>query len=170
MHHRETVTLVLAIMLCGAGCQKKSGAPPGEEKAQAPADTSAVALPPLSGTWTIISHHTSEASAMSESEADTWLGRTLRLSATGVVSGDVSCSHPSYTTLTMDHDDLLGMDVGYPSGVLLRLAPVETLTLVNVSCDDGPLQAPGRLIIEIDADHIFAPWEGVFFELARETQ
>jgi hypothetical protein len=67
----------------------------------------------------------------------------------------------------MAREILLGLDASYPPSALMRLAPVDPITVINISCDGEPLPALGRLIIEVDSDHILAPWDGVFFELAR---
>ena len=169
MHWRLIATVVLATVMCVVGCQKKADeAPPAGQPAQAKDAPAAVPVE-VDGAWTIVAHHMPETGAMSEADADKWIGRTVHFSATEAASDDAHCSNPSYTRITMARNDLLGMDIGFPQGALLRLANNDPLTLVNVSCDGQPLATLGRLLIVVDSDHILAPWESVYFELARNV-
>lgn len=159
----------LLVVFAAPACRNQADTPPPVQQA-APVDSAAVTPAPggLPGVWTVVAYHLSDISTMTASQAEGWIGRTLRLSAAGVVSGEVRCDRPSYTTITMDADKFLQGDFHLAPGAIMRLATREQLNLIDVLCEGRPIQAMGRLIIEIDADHILAPWEGVFFELARD--
>ena len=168
------ITCALVAVATVAACQKKTAeTPPAQQgtvtaKPTPPAVQPAPTGPsPVDGTWEIIAYYMSDLATMPESEAKTWVGRTLRFSATEAVSGNVTCSDPLYAEIPIPRDTLLGMDAAYPPGILMLLANYDPLMLINIKCNGEALNALGRLLIKIDDKHIVGPWDGVYFEMTR---
>lgn len=175
MYQRIITGVLMLAVLYAAGCKNKAETPPAQQtiettqSAPQPSPAAATGPSPVDGTWEIIAYYMHDMVVMPEAEAKTWVGRTLRFSSTEVVSGEVTCSKPQYSEIPMPRETLLGMDAGYPAGVLMLLADYDPLYLVNISCNGQALNALGRLIIKIDDDHIVAPWDNVYFEMKRDA-
>lgn len=167
------VHFAAAMLLMGAGCEGRNEGPPGmtEVKTPAvptPADTLTAPSPAdLRGTWTVVRHHIPGISAMTNAEANTWHGNTLRLTTTEAIFGDRRCDKPTYNTRTVE-SSFLATEYKLPPGSLKPLVSQERLTLFEVSCGGTPWMAMGVRLIAIDANHALAPWDGVFFELQRD--
>lgn len=161
--------VLFTALVLGAGCRKADEASSPERATETPSTPVAVASSPdPTGIWTVVGHHIPGISAMSDSEASTWHGRTLRLTATEAVSPGNHCDQPSYTTHSVAKDRFLGSEFNLPPGSLTPVASLERITVLEVSCADGRWAAMGGRLIGIDADRVLAPWDGVFFELARD--
>lgn len=158
-----------ATLLLGGGCRKAGEAPP-TERATSGSAASLAASPPsgLIGIWTVIGHHLPGISAMSDADAATWHGQTVRLTAAQAISPGNHCDEPRYGTRAVSRDSFLAEAFHLPPGSLTSLATLERLTLLDVSCNDAHWTAMGGLLIEIDANRALAPWDGVFFELERD--
>jgi hypothetical protein len=166
-----TASALLALLALFAGCQKETRTPSAErapEQRPAPGDTAS--LTELTGIWTVVGHHIPGISAMSDSEATAWHGRTVRLTAKEAVSGESHCDAPSYLTRTIPKDNFLSVEYKLPPGALAPLASRENVTVLDVSCGGNPWTAMGDRLIEIDGDRALAPWDGVFFELTRYAE
>jgi hypothetical protein len=157
---------IAVAMILLAGCHNRGGKLPAGD-IEVPPETAPVALFPLEGTWTVVAHHLPAASAMTEAEAQGWMGRTLVLSATEVTSGDTHCINATYSRRTVDRDEFLSTAFHLSPGTLDRLQMVNPITVTSVLCGGQTMEAMGGVIIEVDAAHILTPWNGVFFELAR---
>jgi hypothetical protein len=92
----------------------------------------------------------------------------VRLTAAQAISPGNHCDQPTYTTSTVAKDRFLATDFNLPSGSLTPLSSLARLTLLEVLCGGVPWSALGGRLIEVDADHALSPWNGVFFELARD--
>jgi hypothetical protein len=149
------VALLLACLSAGA-CRDAGEAPAPE----VPLD--------LTGSWTIVGHHLPGVSAMSEADAARWRGRTLRLGEAAAAGGGDPCASPSYTTRIVPRDSLLTTEYRLTSDKLSRAGLAERVTVLDVSCAGEPWPAMGGRLIGIGADRALAPWDGVFFELARD--
>jgi len=176
---------VLASMLGVAGCsqlgasqeissQGTTGVAPENasasfvNRAKVVADPAQGSLPGLTGVWRVVGHHVPGISAMGHAEAATWHGRMVRLTATQAFSEGNHCDEPSYVTRSEPRDLFLATEFKLPPGSLAPLESVERLTLLEVYCADERWAAMGGLLIAIDATHALTPWDGVFFELARD--
>ena len=122
----------------------------------------------LAGPWVVVGHHTPGAAAMGEDEASRWHGRPIRLSPDIAVSPGTHCDRPTYTMRTAPRDSFLAAEYELPAGALAPLAGLERLTVLEVSCQGAPLPAMGAQLIAVDDGTALAPWDGVFFELARD--
>ena len=111
--------------------------------ADAPPIPSPAAEPPqpaLLGIWTVVSHSMPGISAMSDADADTWDGLSIRILQAEAVSRSDRCETPAYRT------------VG------------DTLEL---SCGKEPWTAFGARMVPAGPDRARALWDGVLFELER---
>ena len=164
-----TARLLLAALAAGSGCRAEP-APRAEEAAAPPpaqvqpADSAA---PDLAGTWTVVGHRIPAIGAMSDAEAARWHGRTVRLDVTQAVSEENHCDRPTYATRRVVGASLLGGEFNLGPGRLPLLDTLDTLTLLEVRCGGAPWTAMGGRLIGIDSARAYAPWDGVFFELAR---
>jgi uncharacterized membrane protein len=161
--------VLVATFVLGEGCRKADEAPSADRAAETPPVSSTVASSAdLTGTWTVVGHHMPGISAMSDSEATAWHGRAVRLTAAQAISPGNHCDQPTYTTSTVAKDRFLATDFNLPPESLTPLASLERLTLLEVSCSGAPWAAMGGRLIEVDASHALAPWDGVFFEVERD--
>ena len=125
------------------------------------------ALPPLTGIWTVVSHHIPGVSAMSDGEARTHYGETVRLTASAAISPGNRCNQPEYSARSESTDAYLASQFKLPPGGLKPLAGLTQIRLMEVSCGGARWPVLGALLLQIDRDRALAPWDGVFFELAR---
>lgn len=123
----------------------------------------------LQGVWTVVGHHAPGVAAMSELEAAEWRGRTVRLTAAHAVSEGIGCDAPRYAPRLVARDSFLAAEYRLPAGALRRAGLPERLTVLEVSCGGVPWGAMGSRLIGIEADRALAPWNGIFFELTRDT-
>ncbi len=163
-----SVTCVaIATFTLAAGCRNADEAPSAEQP-MAPASVSVAALPDLTGIWTVTGHHIPGISAMSDADAAARHGSTLRLTADEALSGGHRCVEPVYTAESVVTDRFLATEFRLPPGGLAPLASAERITVLEVACAGASWTAPGARLIGIDAARALAPWDGVFFELARD--
>ena len=132
----------------------------GDQPADAPFD--------LTGSWTVVGHHLPGVSAMTEAEASAWRGRTVRLTQAGAASGESHCKSAVYATRMVPRDSLLSAEYRLTADRLSRAGLAERVTVLDVLCAGTPWPAVGGRLIGIGADRALAPWDGVFFELARD--
>jgi hypothetical protein len=161
--------LLVAMLVLAGECRKAREAQSAEDTAQqATAPLLVASSSDLLGVWTVVGHHVPGISAMSDADAAAWHGGTVRLTATVAVSPGNHCAEPTYATRTVARDRLLATEFNLPPGSLTAMASLEDITLLEVSCGGVRWAAMGGLLLGIDADHALTPWDGVFFELARD--
>ena len=124
--------------------------------------------PALSGIWTVVAHHIPGVSAMSDGEARTHYGETVRLTDRSAISPGASCRDPRYASNRVSTEQYLASEYKLQPGSLKPLASRVQVQLMKVSCGGAPWNALGATLLEIDSDRVLAPWDGVFFELARD--
>lgn len=154
--------VAIATLALAAGCRKAEQAPSAERAMEESSS------PDLTGIWTVTGHHIPGISAMSDADATARHGWTIRLTADQALSGGNHCDEPAYATQSVATDRFLGTEFNLPPGGLAPLASVESITVLEVSCGAASWTAMGGRVIGIDADRALAPWDGVFFELARD--
>ncbi|MDP9197965.1 MAG: META domain-containing protein [Pseudomonadota bacterium] len=130
----------------------------------------AAAAEPLAhtGIWTIVGHHLLGTSALNDDQARARYGETVRLTANAATSSGQRCGEPRYATRRVPTSSWLASEYQLPPGKLDALAASPQVTLHEVSCGGTLWAALGARLIEIDSEHALAPWDGAFFELARE--
>ena len=163
--------LVMAGALLGsAGCGKSSEEPAPAASPEAPAAAPAEeAFDPI-GTWTVVAHFMPGVSAMNDDAAKAHYGQTLQLTETTATSSAEHCAAPKYPTRDVPTEAFLASEFNLPPENLKPLEGRDQLTIVEISCDGAPWTAFGSLLLVIDAEHAFTPWDGVFFVLERTHQ
>ncbi|MGH8249775.1 MAG: META domain-containing protein [Steroidobacteraceae bacterium] len=146
----------------------ETSALPPQQISKAALAAPASAVPALTGIWTVVAHHMPGTSAMSDDEARARYGQTLRLTTSAATSPVGRCGAPSYATSRVQGDAWLASEYKLPAGSVEPLAARGQSRLMRVSCGGTPWAAFGGLLLEIDADRVLAPWDGVFFELERD--
>ncbi|HEX5133400.1 MAG TPA: hypothetical protein VFX92_13065 [Candidatus Krumholzibacteria bacterium] len=160
MSMRFVLPVLVAAMGFAACSGKKS------EPAPAPAATPRAEPDPL-GRWTIVAHRIPGVSAMSDDEAATWHGRVFDLTANLAVFGGDTCEAPSYGYGTKSAARFLGEDY-HVAPFTLDIAD-STIGITWVSCNDEFRRDPGGVLIWAGPNRLFTPWDGVFFELTRDS-
>jgi hypothetical protein len=158
----------LAVAACLGACEpadKAPASPPRTQERVAPTATPAP-LDPL-GTWAVVGHHMPGISAIGEGEAKARHGQLLTLNRSEAVSSNDRCEAPTYAVRSVPAEEYLGVEFKVEPGKLTPLAERDELQLIEISCNGTPWVGFGALLIEVDADHVLTPWDGVFFELER---
>ena len=128
----------------------------------------AAATPALTGIWTVVAHHSPGISALSDDQARARYGESVRLTASAAISSGNRCSEPGYGARSVPAESFLASEFKLSSGSLKPFAGRNQIRLMEVSCSGAPWTALGARLLEIDRDRALAPWDGVFFELARD--
>ena len=123
----------------------------------------------LEGVWTVVGHHAPGVAGMSQLDAEDWQGQTVRLTPVRAVSGGARCDAPQYARHLLARDSFLAAEYKLPADALRRAGLPERMTVLEVSCGGAPWSAMGGRVIGIGADRALAPWDGMFFELTRDT-
>jgi uncharacterized membrane protein len=128
----------------------------------------AAEAPSLMGIWTIVGHTTPGVAALSEAQARARLGESLRLTRGVAASNDKRCESPRYAGRTERAREFLGSEYRIAPDALKPIARRQQLQVMQVTCDGSGWGALGGTLIELDRDRALAPWDGIFFELARD--
>ncbi len=139
-------------------------APPAQGIRSAPAATTSA----LAGIWTIVGHYLPGVSAATHEQARARYGETLRLTGQAAVSAGSRCAEPGFATQQVPAAAWLAEQYRLAPGSLAPLASRNQLRVLEISCGGAPWTALGATLIEVDRDRALAPWDGVFFELARD--
>ena len=142
----------------------EAAAPPAQGIQSAPA----AEAPSLMGIWTIIGHSAPGVSAMSDEQAKAFRGQGLRLLRNAAVSGGERCDAPRYSARTEPAEEFLAAEYRLAPGSLPPVSRRSRIQVMRVNCSGSPWAALGGTLIEVDRDRALAPWNGVFFELARD--
>ena len=141
-------------------------APPANQIFRASAATGA--MPSLTGIWTVVGHRNPGTSALTDDAARKRYGETLRLTASAAVSSGNPCREPGYAMRSVPAASFLANEYKLQPESLQPLAGRNQIQVMDVSCGGGPWAAFGVRLIQVDRDRALAPWDGVFFELARD--
>jgi heat shock protein HslJ/uncharacterized membrane protein len=123
--------------------------------------------PARTGIWTVVGHQLPGSSALSADQARARYGETVRLTANAATSSTARCDTPRYAVRRVPTSSWLADEYKLPPGSLEALAASPQLTLREVSCGGSLWPALGARLIEIDSNRALAPWDGVFYEMAR---
>lgn len=118
------------------------------------------------GTWVVVRHYCPHICAMTDEEADAWLGREARITAAEVSFADESCASPTYSRITRRAEEFFRHWRADPTELGIAR---ETIEDVEVQCDGEPWAAPGSVFIIKGEDSLLATWDGVLFELSRKA-
>lgn len=130
--------------------------------------TAAAQPPSPTGIWTIVGHHLIGTSALNDDQARARYGESVRLTANAATSAGQRCDVPRYSTRRVPTNSWLASEYKLLPRSLEALAASPQLTLQEVSCGGTLWAALGGRLIEIDPERALSPWDGVFFELARD--
>jgi heat shock protein HslJ len=140
-------------------------APPANADARVPSGDDAA----LAGIWTVVAHHHSPGiSALTDEEANKRHGETIRLTARSAIAPGNTCREPRYTTSQVPVAAYLASAFNIAPARLPPLAGHNQMRVMEVSCGDADWTELGGLLLEVDRDRALAPWDGVFFVLARD--
>jgi heat shock protein HslJ/uncharacterized membrane protein len=132
------------------------------ERAPATASTA------LMGVWTVTAHHAPGVGATSDEAARARLGESVRLTRGLAASSGQRCDDPRYASSRVPTQPFLASQYNLPTGSLKPLARQGEVQVLEVSCGGARWTALGATLLEIDADRVLAPWNGVFYELTRD--
>lgn len=118
----------------------------------------------LIGEWSTVGHSCPGICAMSNEEADSWIGLKATLTEVGVVFGDDSCRDATYESRRVSRLDFYRSSRFDLEQLGILQPDVEEVT---VSCAGEGWIAPGSLFLIKDEETLITPWDGVYFELAR---
>ncbi|GEK47551.1 hypothetical protein HPA02_18340 [Bisbaumannia pacifica] len=121
----------------------------------------------LMGEWRVVGHEAPGISALSEAQAEAWLGARLRINEAWMALGETFCEGMSHEAESRPVDELLA---GYRLGdeSLPPLDGREVVVEHRLGCDDRPWSTLGGTLLWLDETRLLAPWEGVFFVLERD--
>lgn len=123
----------------------------------------------LVGLWTVVGHHHSPGiSALTDEEARRRHGETIRLTARSVTVPGNECREPHFATSQVPVAAYLASAFNIQPSRLPPLAGHNQMRVMEVSCGAADWTELGGLMLEVDRDRALAPWDGVFFELARD--
>jgi hypothetical protein len=151
----SALLVVLALALACSGSEKES-APEPEQFSMTPNPV---------GVWTIVAHRIPGVSAMTDSTAAAWHGLVLTYEENRAAAGSDTCRAASYGFETRPADRFLGES--YHIAPFTLGIEAKTLDVMWVGCGGSPWNSPGGVLIWIDRNRAFTPWDGVFFELRR---
>jgi heat shock protein HslJ/uncharacterized membrane protein len=140
----------------------------------APPASAIAGVPPagdaaLAGIWTVVAHHHSPGiSALTDEEANRRHGETIRLTARSAIAPANACREPRYATSQVPVAAYLASAFSIAPTRLPPLTGHNQMRVMEVSCGDADWTELGGLLLEVDRDRVLAPWDGVFFELARD--
>ena len=151
----SALLFVLSLALACSG-QKEEPAPEPEQVSTAPSPV---------GEWTIVAHRIPGVSAMTDSTASAWHGLVLTYAEDRAAVGSDTCRAASYGFETRPADRFLGES--YHIAPFTLGIEAKTLDVMWVGCGGNPWNSPGGVLIWVDRNRAFTPWDGVFFELMR---
>jgi len=137
----------------------------------APARTALPVAPPLGaeqlplGAWRVVSYRFVGVSALTPQQAGAWVGRLAVYSHPMAGFPPDTCATPGYASTFVNVADVATDyhvrpgDVGFPGARVQR---------IEVRCDGGWSGPGGRLYV-LGPNRLVTVWDGVFFDLARDT-
>jgi hypothetical protein len=164
MNIKITISVII-IICCLIGCS------PAIKEVTNQKDTSpktGEAFSPSSvfGKWKVVNHVSPGISAMTEAQADKWIGKEALYEQTKATFETETCANARYTVKVVDADNYL-LDGFKVDAKAIGIKP-RKLQIIEVTCGSSDWIAPGSLLIVKSKDRLVTFWDGVFFELARE--
>ncbi len=166
----EADTESLRVYSAGREEPLRFAAAPAPASAPAPAiqSTPAVETPTMTGIWTVVGHSIPGTAAMNDEQAKARYGESLRLTRGTAASAGQRCDAPRYAVRVEPTEEFLAGEYKLAPGSLKLIARRSQVRVMQVTCSGPPWNALGATLIEVDRDRAIAPWNGVFFELARD--
>ncbi|MDR5906783.1 hypothetical protein [Franzmannia qiaohouensis] len=121
----------------------------------------------LVGEWRLVDFHQPGVSAMSEEQADSWLGARLRISDDWFALGEHYCESLTHIGEVLPVNQVRD-DFRLQAGDLAPFEGREQVARHRLDCEDGEWPTLGGTLLMLDDTRALAPWDGVFFELERD--
>lgn len=150
---RVVCAAVLALLACA------------DPKQDAPASSSSIPTPDPAGRWVIVSHRIPGLSAMGDAAASAWHGRVVEITHERAISQRDTCEGIAFGHETRPAARFLGE--GYHIAPFTLGIEDSLVTATWISCRGSNWTAPGGVLIWTHPDSVYAPWDGVFFRMAR---
>jgi hypothetical protein len=119
----------------------------------------------VSGDWKVVKHYEPGISAMSKTEADSWVGKKAHYEETLAEFDAGRCVAPTYTVKMVD------AEIFFIDEFRVRAASLgvtaKTVSVVEIACSGSSWASPGGLVVVKSKGRILTVWNGVFFELSR---
>ena len=128
----------------------------------------AAETPTMTGIWTVVGHSIPGTAAMNDEQAKARYGQSLRLTRATAASDGQRCDAPRYAARIEPTEEFLAGEYKLAPGSLKLVARRSQVRVMQVACSGSAWNALGATLIEVDRDRALAPWNGVFFELARD--
>ena len=128
----------------------------------------AVETPTMTGIWTVVGHSIPGTAAMNDEQAKARHGQSLRLTRATAASDGQRCDAPRYAVRAEPTEEFLAGEYKLAPASLKLVARRSQVRVMQVTCGGSSWNALGATLIEVDRDRALAPWNGVFFELARD--
>lgn len=119
--------------------------------------------------WVIVDQRAPGVSAMTNEQAQAYVGRAISFGTKEARSGSDLCTSPTYEAGAKAAAKLLPLDYKIRP-VDLDLDEDAKLDVMRVYCDDQPWTTIGSVVLWDAIDHGFAVFDGVFFELEPSSQ
>ena len=117
------------------------------------------------GTWVVTKATLPGITAMSQSEADQWLGKSFSYDTERAQLAQESCLTPTYTRETMDDEAFQAAyhvsreKLNFEEGDIIR---------IELQCADNAAK-PGQTLLTQENIVTYLPWDGVFFRLEKSA-
>jgi hypothetical protein len=117
------------------------------------------------GAWRIVSYRFVGVSALSPGEAGAWIGRLVLYAHAMAGLPPDTCAAPGYASSVVNVADVAAdyhmrlRELGFPRA---------RVQLIEVRCDNG-WRGPGGRVYVLGANRLVTVWDGVFFDMARDT-
>lgn len=121
----------------------------------------------LEGEWLVVDFHQPGISAMSDEQAEQWLGARLRISDDWFALGEHYCETVAPVGEVLPVNQILD-DYRLQEGDLALFDGHDQVAHHRLDCDDQEWPGLGSVMLRVSASRALAPWDGVFFELERD--
>ena len=122
--------------------------------------------PYIQGTWIVIDLQAPGISAMSQDEAESWIGKTAQYTNTKASFDGETCESPTYKRSAMQPEDLYDRFRVSPESLGYETGPIE---VIEVYCGNTTWANAGGMLVRVGEGRVFTVWDGVFFHLKKST-
>jgi len=118
---------------------------------------------PMHGQWTVIGWWTPGISALSQEQAESWVGTRAAYGEALAEFGPKRCRNPDYHQESLTREDFIEHYRVRPETLGVDRTPIP---VVHVDCGLAP--SPGQVLILKSPHRMITLWDGAFLEMARE--
>ncbi len=117
------------------------------------------------GTWVVTDARLPGITAMSKSQADTWLGKSFSYDAERAQLAQESCLAPTYERDTLDLSAFKTTYKVSPDALDFKQGDI---TRIQLQCNGGE-RMPGQTLLMQESIVTYLIWDGVFFTLEKSN-